>query len=591
MRGVKTKAKRKTAPEEMVERVFSALSDKEKKRVPCVVSSAFDRGNKAVSFFLLAHDQPGIGTFLTEIVSHTFPKRLLFFFMKKIDDQYLISELCVHFKSDLEFLRLKKKITLVEQKLSMGLRSPYHMRQILEMKHRNIEEKRGDIQKRVDHIVHRFPSFFDFDFFPFIEHYFSRVNSEYFRFHLIGQMSSNLCAFYLLRKTMINACEKRSHKRHLWIKIWKRHLDLPLGKEEVLGLLIGLNFLKEYEMFSEKHLMKAIDSVLPKVSFLEESLYHYRDVKHRFSLFYLEIDSNQKERLKRELPFAFKERIEHLQHSLFMPRNEEEVMRHIVTLGKELRFSKDLPQVIFSFDHQGESHIYFTVILTHILLPGGVKGKELIAKLTELHPEIEKIKKIGLLRRKYVKEALVFKVAFPFYDFLRKDQSIDLYLARLFILKQLEKVWGPVRDYNGGMLLKQNEVFVCLHRLLKEKALKYSLLLDQFFHSLKPVEKRSVSDPKALKILFELLVQVIEQRKKHLRYSKNQTEYLVFKKGNFPKLEALFCSYDQISASSSPLFFKLVYEGKLFLGCIKEKINLLCGLAPISHGPYSKSCK
>ena len=571
MKNVKRKPPRKAFSKQMVERVFSALSDQDIKKLPCVVSSPFDQENKTVSFFILAYDQPGISIFLNEMVSQAFSRRLFFFFMRKIEDQRLIFELCLRVENQLEFLNLKEKVMLVKQKLLRGLSSSYSMRQIMKMKHNSLEEKRGDIQEKINHIVHCFPSVFDFDFFSFIEHYFSRVSAEYFRFHRVGQMSSNLCAFYLLWKKMIRACEKKSTQRYLEVKIWKRYLDLPLGKEEVLGLLVGINFLKEHELFSEKHLMKAVKSVFPKVVFLEESFYHYRDDQYRFSLFYLEIDACQKKQLKKELPVALKERIEYLQRALFMPRNEEEVMRHIVTLSRELKFLKDLPQVILSFDRQGETHIYFTVILAHILRPGTLEGKKLVVKLKALNPEIERVKKIGVIRKKYLKEALVFKVAFPIDNFLRKDQSIDLYLARLFILNQLQKAWGPVRDYNGGMLLKQNEIFIRLHQLLKEKALKFSLLLDQFFHALKPVEKRSVSDPETLKVLFELLIEVIKQKKEHAQCYQNQTEYVVFEKGKFPKLEGLFCLHDQMNASSSPLFFKIFYEEKEFLGYIKEK--------------------
>ncbi|MDJ0651528.1 MAG: hypothetical protein QNJ27_00715 [Simkaniaceae bacterium] len=88
-----------------------------------------------------------------------------------------------------------------------------------------------------------------------------------------------------------------------------------------------------------------------------------------------------------------------------------------------------------------------------------------------LRPKIDQIKQIGMLRKKYPKEAVVFKVALPLKEFSREDHSIDF--------------------YNGGMISKQNEVVKALEKVLSLVGRQYHHLLETFFHSLFPSEKRN----------------------------------------------------------------------------------------------------
>ncbi|WP_194846796.1 hypothetical protein [Candidatus Neptunochlamydia vexilliferae] len=103
-----------------------------------------------------------------------------------------------------------------------------------------------------------------------------------------------------------------------------------------------------------------------------------------------------------------------------------------------------------------------------------------------LRPKIDRIKQLGTLRKKYPKEAAVFKVELPNAPFLREDRSIDLYKARQAILKKLQATFGEVRDFNGGMISRQDVVFKGLEKVLGDVGKKEGLLLENFFHSLFP---------------------------------------------------------------------------------------------------------
>jgi len=77
--------------------------------------------------------------------------------------------------------------------------------------------------------------------------------------------------------------------------------------------------------------------------------------------------------------------------------------------------------------------------------------------------------------------------------------------ARQAVAHELIKILGEFRDYNGGMIVKQNEVLEQLRELFTETERKNEFLLENFFYSLKPAVMQSILPPKILKSLFSLL--------------------------------------------------------------------------------------
>ncbi|WP_420422283.1 hypothetical protein [Simkania sp.] len=534
---------------------------------PSITHSHLDPLDNTVSFFLLCQDQPGLGTFFYEMVTRSLPGKETLFFLSEVDETYIVAELEMRFQSRMKWEQVKGHVEVLKHELMVGLRSPYHANRILELKGMTLEEKRIRVQERVAKTLQRFPEKFDYDFFSLVQHYFIRSHQESLRFHEVRQISENLAGLYQLKRKLRQKIEENSGRRHLFVKVRKRWLHHPFGSRQVLGVSVGLNFLREHEVFSEKHLLKAIQALIPGVEHFAESVYEYEDGEYPILLLYMEINSHEQALLKRELPLVLKGRVEHLQRPLFMPRNEEEVMRHVVTLGGQLKFSRDLPQIILSFHGQTDKKLYFTVILARVLLPHLESAEELLEKLGHLHPQVERVKKIGMLRKKYFKEALVFKVELRLTDFLRDDQSVDLYKARLFVLKELEKVVGEVRDYNGGMISKQNEVLSALHELLGAEAQRHGLLLDNFFHALYPVEKRSLVPPQDLKTFFTLLLEVLYKRRKFLTL-RQDAFYLVMEVADKEKLLEFV---EQMKFSSRPVQLQLMHDERFFYGLILEK--------------------
>jgi hypothetical protein len=114
-----------------------------------------------------------------------------------------------------------------------------------------------------------------------------------------------------------------------------------------------------------------------------------------------------------------------------------------------------------------------------------------------------------LYSEKVSKRGYGFRVQVPKEQFLRRDHSIDLYKARRTVVSEISNIIGEVRDYNGGMISKQNELLSNVKELLKGTEKYNDLLLENFFYSLNPVIMRTVLEAEALKKLFRMLLSSI----------------------------------------------------------------------------------
>ena len=307
------------------------------------------------------------------------------------------------------------------------------------------------------------------------------------------------------------------------------------NEKEVLGVLVGLNFLKEHEVFEKKHLLNALSLFFPDVYPIKESFFVDKGGDNSAQIVYLEVAKksgnnftfDEISRLKRELPGEVKAHIEQLMHRVFMPRNEEEIARNILVLSKQLKFVNDIPQVIVNFDEQNYKELAFTVILLRVLKPSMPTIQEMFKQgKMDLRIAVDRVKRVGILRRKYLKEANVFKIFLPGQDYVRKDHSVDLNKARIDVINNLNKVFTEVRDYNGGMIFKQNEALNGLKNSLGRGLEQNEFLLEKFFYAIRPVEMSIIASVFSLKCMFLMLVNAIKREETRI---KKYNDYL-FKK-------------------------------------------------------------
>lgn len=210
------------------------------------------------------------------------------------------------------------------------------------------------------------------------------------------------------------------------------------------------------------------------------------------------------EQLKQKLPCEFLRQTENNVHPIFMPRNEEEMIRNLIVLATQIKYVRDLPQVSIHYEEQTDVDLTFTVIVAR-LLKGAIEPLRKILEKSTLKMDIDDVRVMGYLKQKYPKEAALLRVTVDKRPFFRPDYSLDLLRARQKIVSELGSCLGEFRDFNGGMILKQDEALNQLRQDLGKLSQQMEFLLENYFYSLKPAVMQTVHDSSILKKHFELL--------------------------------------------------------------------------------------
>lgn len=448
------------------------------------------------------------------------------FFVRDFGDRpYTLSEVLIHVESDEQDVELRKNLPFIGKEIKLGVVSSYYARRILETKGLAADEKIAMIQEQMTYLIKKLPHYFDRDLFSEMQHLMVICSDEFKRKRNCRHLARIISTFYLFRKKLAKSVKDFSDRRHTLMKIFY----VSGSDKKVLGIIVGVNFFNSNEVLENRHIVKAIKNYISDVDEVEGSFFICRRLNENYTTIYLEIENTngaafepeEIQRLKDNLSDDLKDRIEHLVHPLFMPRNDEEIFRNIVSLSDQIKTTKDQPQMFISFDEQNHEHLYFLVILVRVIRDGEEEMVDLFVKANSFLEYIHESKKhLGYLRKKYPKEASVFKVKFPKYPFLRDDHSIDLFKARQVISNEIERVLQrKVRDYNGGMISKQHELFCRLRELLDEEGGYNDLMLEKYFYSLKPAVMRNVLEAEELKDFFQMMQRAFEHRKPSERTS------------------------------------------------------------------------
>jgi hypothetical protein len=431
------------------------------------------------------------------------------------EDLLSVAEIVIYLKSAQDVEEVRRNLHAIETEIRLGIVSNYHARRILEFKGLSADGKTAMIQEKIGSLIQSHSKDFDRGIFMQMQQFLVTCRPEFKNardYHHISRIISNL---YSLRKVLKQNIEAAGTKRHVNLKFLKTRLEAAKGAAErpVLGILAGLNFVSDQERFEMEHLADAIKKHLPEVALVTDSLFMERE--GMIQTLYLEIEKkasdftlDEIQLLRTVLPEQIKAGIERLAHPIFMPRNEEEVLRNIMTLSRQLRFVTDMPQAILSFDAQNGDDLCFTVILARTTLEGAPTISELLSRSnTGVRFFIDRVRQVGQLRRKYIKEAAVIRASLATSAFLREDRSVDFFKAREFVLNAVSDTIGEVRDFNGGMIQRQGEMLSSLKSSLCRLSEPQNLLIEKFYYSLMPMEMRTVLETEPLKQFFLLLLQ------------------------------------------------------------------------------------
>ena len=499
-------------------------------QLPIIEWSELQRGPCCLSALLLCRYRHNACQFFFEMISRwLLPHKRLnveLFFASDVrlphlsDDLLSVAEVVIYLKGIQEVEEVRRNLSSLEAEIRLGIISHYHARRILEFKGLSSDGKTAMIQEKISSLIQNRSKDFDRDMLAQMQQFLVNCPEELKSgrdYHHLSRMISNL---YSIRKVVAQNSVVAPTKRHVVVKFLKTRVQIGSESRSVLGVLVGLNFLSEHEVFSQEHLVKAIQQQIPKLRFVADSYFSEPGQNRLLQTIYLEVEKvdrsectlDEIQELRTTLPHQLKSRIEQLSHPLFMPRNEEEVLRNIMALAQELRSVHDLPQVTLSFDGQTIEEVCFTVILLRIRTEESAPIEEISASTASgVRFVLERVRKLSLFRKKHYKEAAVFRASVPLRAFLRADHSVDLYQARHRLLSELVRLFGDVRDYNGGMIHRQNELLTLLKSHFPES---HHLLLEQFFFALQPVEMRAILDEGPLRQWFSLLLQAARNERR-----------------------------------------------------------------------------
>lgn len=354
------------------------------------------------------------------------------------------------------------------------------------------------------------------DFFRLQEVFFLTIRQDFEKKREAQHLCKISCLLFFFKKRLSTHTSAFPLRREVLVKIFSARIHYPFGIGKVMAIMVGLNHIEEYEHFTQRHLLTAIRRILPQTEYNKDSLYVY-NLESGFSIYYLEIEKRdrhffsleEKKKITKLLSAEIPNSVEYLSPSLLIPRNEEEIMRNIVTLSNELRFIRDLPQAIISFQKQKRDLLRFTIILVRILH----KNSKMIQTLSHLLPlgvriYFEKTTHVGYVRKRHIKEAHLFSLEVKSNAFLSQNSSIDLLQARQFIAQSLEKMIGPYRDFNGGLLAKQKQLLSLLKSELHfSKRLEH--LIDRLYYSLFPLLAQAALPLEEGVLLFSLFLEAL----------------------------------------------------------------------------------
>lgn len=378
---------------------------------------------------------------------------------------------------------------------------------------RDSEERLKEVKKNLNRLLWARPKAIDRSIFHEIGPIVSLFEEKCPHVKNVKQMSRVVAHYYLLKKFIASQIERAPKEKHVSVKLYRISLE---ETNRTIALLIAMNFVSENEKFGQRNLLDAIAACLPQ-TFCSMRLFLSDRREGKMGLIYAEFAKSdggkfsvaEIVRLKKSLASEILRNTKRVVHPIFMPRNEEELLRNLVLLSKEIRYVKDLPQVSIHYEKQTDSQLSFIVLLVRMKTPGTPCLHQVFSQ-GSLKVEIDDIRLLGQTKRKYPKESAILHVSIEKGLFFRPDFSLDLLRARQKVASELQAALGEFRDFNGGMIIKQEEVLSELRLKLAPLEEEHEFLLENYFYSLRPVIAQTIHDPIVLKRHFELLLKNLD---------------------------------------------------------------------------------
>ena len=508
------------------EKNLAVKKDYLKKNIPILTYTEINTEPTKISFYALSKFRVNSFKFFFEMIScWLIPgKRLAvelvysadFQMVDLSEDVFTYYEVGIKVFDPAELEDIKRNFLLIYEEIVLGIQSEYYAQRLLEIKGLSFDDKTSLVQQKMTSLLKRFASLFDITLCVEMQNLLITCRDDFKAGRQVLHLCRMITGQYLLRKKIRGLLNKSPKKCHLLFKAFKcTYSNYEKTNNYSLAILMCVNLLREAEAVGLNFLVDSIRNFLPNSVLVDNSSYIQKHSTESVCMAYLEVEKEDKapfsaaeiKKLKQQLPQFIKNNLSQQFHHIFMHRNEEEILKNMLTLSKQIRYVRDIPQIVVSFDEQLKKQLSFTIIISRVLKKNCLPLHAFLkANNYNLEYQLDRCKNLGFLRNKYPKEASVLHVQIDKEKFIRPDHSIDLYKARQTVVNWISSIVGEVRDYNGGMLSKQHELLNKISQKLSDELHTYDdLLLESFFYGLSPVS-RALVDPIAFSKLFTELV-------------------------------------------------------------------------------------
>jgi len=499
--------------------------------------------SEMIKRWLLPHEETTILLF----------EHMLILFELNPNRTFFLGEVKILVKNKKQADLIKQNLTLLKNEIISSLTSGRYAKALLETKVLPLDHKMNMIRESFIKLVKRFPDDLDESLFHSLAIMQSLTTPELREQRSYAHLGRIIVSMVLIRNHLNRELNFFPEKRHMKIHFMATDLTFPFGMKPVLGLSIGVNFFHKYEFFDEKHVLHAAEKFVPNIRIVSGSFYRFATPNNPIISFYVELGKedgtpfslDEKKILSKNLEEELKQRIERLVPSLFVVRNEEETMRNILVLSRELKSYDDHPQMMVTFDQHSRKDLMFTIVLLRIKKEGCPPIQELLKTADDRIQFIpDRIQIVSYLDTHPI-EANVFRLQITkLPSFLRMDFSVNLYLARQEVVSFLKRELGHIRDYNGGMMLKQGERLSEFKRLFLEASKPNQEFLENFFFSLNPIESQATISLDSLSIFYDLFLKVVntnfpEQRSYLVDFKTDDKAIIAVIRANDPQYRTL----------------------------------------------------
>jgi len=396
--------------------------------------------------------------------------------------------------------------------------------------HPSFQSVYAKLQKRIN----RFPDSFDTSIFHDLLLLYLLTTKKYLDHRNPGHLSRIVLSIHRMHKKLFDATTLQPQRRHFEVRLFPTPLVFPFASKPVLGCLIGFNMLDRNELFDEENVIIALQKHFPDLRLVKDSTYSHTPQYKDLKIFYFEIEKKNGEPfsledqklVKNKLEEKVKYCIQTLAPPVFSRRNEEEVYKNILTLSQQIETLEDPPQAYITFDQQTSKEVIFCVTLVYICPFHRFSLREYF---TDCLFVSEFVSVVRHLKGSHPVEAHVFRLHLPRdASLLRSDVSLDFYAARRKVSDLIRGAIGEFRDYNGSIILKQQELLEDFKNNFPEVATHNPELMESFFYGLTPLQKQVILQGDILAALFTYF---LENRKEKLPES-SPYSFKIHRKGS-----------------------------------------------------------